>query len=97
MLLNLISDSELGHVIHFNNTDNSLYQANIGILILYIIFLKFDAKKDASVERKNAFINLTVSLSLCNIELSYSTVKFNRDILGNATHNTIMCSIRRHE
>ena len=32
MLLNSISGSELGYVIHFNNTDNSLYQANIGIL-----------------------------------------------------------------
>ena len=32
MLLNSISDSEVGHVIHFNSTDNSLYQVNIGIL-----------------------------------------------------------------
>ena len=35
MLLNSISDSELRHVIHFNNTDSSLYQANIGIFYKY--------------------------------------------------------------
>ena len=32
MLLNSISASELGYIKHFNSTDNSLYQVNIGIL-----------------------------------------------------------------
>ena len=42
ILLNSISDGELGHVLHFNNTDNSLYRikkvlktaAQVGIIYL---------------------------------------------------------------
>ena len=52
ILINFISEIKLEHLIHFNNTDNSLHQANIGILYIYIINLKFTATIEFLVDGK---------------------------------------------
>ena len=52
ILLNYIFEIKLGHLIHFNNTDNSLKQANIGILYVYGINVKFSAIIESSVDTK---------------------------------------------